>query len=125
TILVEDAERNERHAGLAHQPLAEHAIGFVRQTADVGGEEKRAFAGQRLEAEPFNALSQKVALGLQFVRQLEREIHLVLEPIGNAELQRRRRREGDELVRLADRLDERFGTRHPTDLPPCQREYLS
>src|SRR5579864_4084103 len=82
-VLVEDAERNERHAGLAHQAFAENAIGLIGQSADVGGEEVGAFARQRLEAEPRDAVAKQIALSLQFARQLERELHLILEPIGN------------------------------------------
>src|SRR5689334_3019461 len=96
-ILVEYAERNERDARFAHQALAEDAIRLVRQRADVGSEEERAFASQRLEAEPFNPLTQKIAFVLQLASQTEREIHFTLQPIGNTKLQRRRSREGDEL----------------------------
>src|SRR5690349_24719045 len=77
-ILVEDAERNERDAGFAHQALAENTIRLVGQSADIGGEKERAFASQRLEAEPFDTLTQKIALGLQLVRQVERECHFLL-----------------------------------------------
>ena len=65
SVLVEHAERDQRHARLAHQPFAEHPVRFVRQAADVGSEKVRAFAGERLEAEPRNARREQIALGLE------------------------------------------------------------
>src|SRR5258706_12693827 len=49
----------------------------------------------------------------------------MLETVGDAKLQRWRRREGDELMRLADDVDKCLRSRHPADLPSRERKHLS
>src|ERR1700749_244112 len=84
----ERAQRDERDAGFTHQAFAELKIAFVRQAANVGGEEVGTLAGERFEAQLLDPRAQHIAIGLQRLGEIEREIHLMLEPIGDAELKR-------------------------------------
>src|SRR6185437_2107411 len=114
----ERAERDQRDTGLAHQPLAEGEIAFIGQPADIGGKEVRSLADKRSEAEPRHPFAQQIAIDLKRPGQIQREIDFVLERMGDAELKRGRRREGDELVRVGDDAHQVRRPGHPTDLPP-------
>ena len=49
--LEESRQRDQRHPGLADQPLAKGEVLFIGQLGDAGGEEVGAFAGQHVKAQ--------------------------------------------------------------------------
>ena len=113
-----NAQRDQRHARFAHQPLAEGTVLFIGEPGDAGGEKIGAFAGQHVESR-FRAspAASRSRLSCKPLGQVpSRKIHLVRQAMGDAQLQRRRRGEGEELVRLGDHRDQRARPGRPSRL---------